>query len=88
MKRSTDRILTTHVGSLVRPADLLEFVRAQNAGEAYDEEGHAALLKSSVSEVVQRQAEAGVDVVSDGSTGSPASWATCTTVSPDSHSRN
>ncbi len=69
MKRSTDRILTTHVGSLVRPSDLLEYVRAQNAGESYDKEGHATLLKRSVAEVVQRQAEAGVDVNSDGECG-------------------
>jgi len=39
MKRSTDRILTTHVGSLIRPPKLLEFIRARQGGQAYDEDG-------------------------------------------------
>src|SRR5262249_33476592 len=74
MKRSTDRILTTHVGSLVRPPDLQAFLRAKQVGEAYDAAGHAACLAASVAEVVARQAAAGIDVVSDGEFGKSISW--------------
>jgi len=74
MKRSTDRILTTHVGSLIRPQPLQEFLRARQAGKAPDEKGYAACLRQSVADVVHRQAEAGVDVVSDGEFGKSISW--------------
>lgn len=74
MKRSTDRILTTHVGSLIRPPELLEFLRARQDGRPLDEEAYAACLKGSVAGVVRRQAEAGVDVVSDGEFGKSISW--------------
>ena len=66
MKRSTDRILTTHVGSLIRPAPLQELLRAKQTGKPYDRAAYEACLKSSVAEVVRKQAEVGVDVVSDG----------------------
>jgi methionine synthase II (cobalamin-independent) len=47
MKRSTGRIVTTHVGSLIRPARLLEFVRARKNSEAVDEQaGHVAQSRS------------------------------------------
>ena len=75
MKRSTDRILTTHVGSLIRPAKLLEFLRAKREGKPYDRAAHGKLLKDSVAEVVQRQAAAGIDVPSDGEFGKSISWA-------------
>lgn len=78
MKRSTDRILTTHAGSLPRPDDLMELYRK---GAAEDE--LSACLKSAVEEVVRRQADAGIDVVNDGEFGKPMSetvdygaWAT------------
>ena len=74
MKRSTDHILTTHVGSLIRPPELLEFLRARSQGEEVDEAAHAACLKKSVADVVRQQAEAGVDVVSDGEYGKSISW--------------
>ncbi|HEV2264649.1 MAG TPA: cobalamin-independent methionine synthase II family protein [Stellaceae bacterium] len=74
MKRSTDRILTTHVGSLIRPPRLLEFLRAKQERRPYDERAHAACLKESVAEVVQQQAAAGIDVVSDGEFGKAISW--------------
>src|SRR5262245_29288150 len=74
MKRSTERILTTHVGSLVRPPALQDFLRARQAGNPYDEAGHAACLTASVAEIVRQQAEAGVDVVSDGEFGKSISW--------------
>src|ERR1700758_1378861 len=74
MKRSTDRILTTHVGSLIRPAPLQEFLRARQAGKSYDRAAYEACLKQSVAEVVRNQAEVGVDVVSDGEFGKSISW--------------
>src|SRR5271169_661731 len=74
MKRSTDRILTTHVGSLIRPAPLQELLRAKQAGKSYDRAAYEACLKSSVAEVVREQAEVGVDVVSDGEFGKSISW--------------
>jgi 5-methyltetrahydropteroyltriglutamate--homocysteine methyltransferase len=59
MTRSTDRILTTHVGSLIRPAPLQEFLRAKQAGKSYDRVTYEACLKSSVAEVVREQADVG-----------------------------
>ncbi|HYL49998.1 MAG TPA: cobalamin-independent methionine synthase II family protein [Stellaceae bacterium] len=74
MKRSTDRILTTHVGSLIRPPRLLEFLRAKQDRRPYDERAHNACLREAVAEVVRQQADAGVDVVSDGEFGKAISW--------------
>jgi 5-methyltetrahydropteroyltriglutamate--homocysteine methyltransferase len=74
MKRSTERILTTHVGSLIRPPALIEFLRAQQEHRPVDEAAFAACLASSVAEIVRQQAEAGVDVVSDGEFGKTISW--------------
>ncbi|MBV8714773.1 MAG: epoxyalkane--coenzyme M transferase, partial [Chloroflexi bacterium] len=64
MEHSTDRILTTHVGSLPRPAELIEQYQA-NAPESALE----PLLKSSVSDVVKQQLDCGIDVVNDGEYG-------------------
>ncbi len=66
MKRSTERILTTHVGSLARPHDLLELVQKQVNGEPYDEEALAGITRRAVADVVRKQADNGVDVVDDG----------------------
>ena len=66
MKASTDRILTTHTGSLHRPADLEELFRKKLAGEAYDKAALESRLRSAVAEVVKRQADTGVDIVDDG----------------------
>lgn len=74
MKRSTDRILTSHVGSLIRPPELLEFIRARQAGKAFDTNAYDDCLTRAVSTVVQEQAEAGIDVVSDGEFGKAISW--------------
>ena len=72
MKRSTDRILTTHVGSLVRPPGVVEIMRAKESGQAYDQEALASRVRISVKEVVQKQVEAGVDILSDGEYGKPS----------------
>jgi 5-methyltetrahydropteroyltriglutamate--homocysteine methyltransferase len=74
MKRSTNRILTTHVGSLVRPPQLLEFARARQNGEPVDEQAYGQCLKDSVAEVVRQQAQAGIDIVNDGEFGKSTSW--------------
>ena len=66
MPRNADRILTTHVGSLIRPPKLIEFWRAIEDGKPYDEAAFEACLTESVAEVVRQQAEAGIDIVSDG----------------------
>jgi len=69
MKRSTDRILTTHVGSLARPDDLAAILRAKDRGQPYDSAAYTRLVKDAVADVVRRQTEAGVDVVTDGEQG-------------------
>jgi len=74
MRRSTERILTTHVGSLIRPAPLLPFIRAKQSGQPYDQRAHGACLARSVAEVVREQAAAGIDVPSDGEFGKGISW--------------
>jgi len=74
MKRSTDRILTTHVGSLIRPEPLQQFLRLKQAGKLFDRAAYDACLADSVAEVVRHQAQAGVDVVSDGEFGKSISW--------------
>jgi len=74
MKRSSDRILTTHVGSLIRPPALQEFLRARQAGKPYDAAAYGKCLTESVAEVVHKQAEIGIDVVSDGEFGKSISW--------------
>lgn len=74
MKRSTNRILTTHVGSLIRPAKLLDFVRARQQRQNFDEKAYEKFLTDCVAEVVRRQALAGIDVVDDGEFGKSTSW--------------
>jgi 5-methyltetrahydropteroyltriglutamate--homocysteine methyltransferase len=69
MKRSTDRILTTHVGSLARPDALVPLLRSKDRGQPYDRDTYSRLVREAVADVVRRQAEAGVDVVTDGEQG-------------------
>ncbi len=66
MKRSTDRILTTHVGSLPRPADLVELLYKKENGEPYDPSALEAAAARAVDAAVARQVAIGIDVVSDG----------------------
>ena len=66
MQRSTDRILTTHAGSLPMPADLHAMLRAREAGQPYDAPALQTRLTRAVAEVVQQQAEHGLDILSDG----------------------
>jgi 5-methyltetrahydropteroyltriglutamate--homocysteine methyltransferase len=69
MKRSTERILTTHVGSLTRPPEIIEAMRARVNQEPYDQHTFTGSLRKGVSAVVRRQAQIGIDVVSDGEYG-------------------
>ena len=66
MKRSTDRILTTHTGSLHRPDDLLEMMRDKENGRPYDREALAGSIREAVIDAVHQQCECGLDVVGDG----------------------
>src|SRR5262245_28375492 len=66
MRTSVDRILTTHVGSLPRPPELLPLLQAGSRGEAVDQAQLDAQLDAAVRDVVAHQVEAGIDVVSDG----------------------
>lgn len=74
MRRSAQRVLTTHVGSLIRPDPLLPFIRAKQSGRPYDERAYADCLARSVQEIVKQQAAAGIDVPSDGEFGKSISW--------------
>src|SRR5437899_539455 len=69
MKRSAERILTTHVGSLARPESLIPLLRSKERGQPYDQETYAKLVRDAVAEVVRKQTEAGVDIVTDGEQG-------------------
>src|SRR5436190_3764320 len=71
MKSSTERILTTHAGSLSRPADLIALSRPQTAGESKDEAAYAACLTASVAEVVRKQLDLRIDIPDDGEFGKP-----------------
>jgi 5-methyltetrahydropteroyltriglutamate--homocysteine methyltransferase len=75
MPQNADRILTTHVGSLIRPPKLIAFWRAIEDGKPYDDAGFEACLTESVAEVVHQQTEAGIDIVSDGEFSKGANWA-------------
>jgi 5-methyltetrahydropteroyltriglutamate--homocysteine methyltransferase len=66
MRTSTDRILTTHVGSLPRPQDVVDLLFAQDRGEPVDAAQFEAVMTRAVDDVVLRQAHAGVDIASDG----------------------
>jgi 5-methyltetrahydropteroyltriglutamate--homocysteine methyltransferase len=69
MKRSTERILTTHVGSLARPDALVPILKSKDRNEPYDADAYTRLVREAVADVVRRQAEAGVDIVTDGEQG-------------------
>ena len=66
MKTSTDRILTTHVGSLPRPDDLIEMLQLKDRGEAYDPVFFDQCVANAVDATVSRQVTTGIDLVSDG----------------------
>src|ERR687887_2745925 len=71
MKLSTERILTTHVGSLARPPDLFDMLAARASGRPYDVAAFEARVRQAVADVVRRQAELGIDIINDGEQGKP-----------------
>jgi 5-methyltetrahydropteroyltriglutamate--homocysteine methyltransferase len=75
MRRSSERIITTHVGSLPRPHDLLDMMKARSERQPVDEQAFDQRVESAVAEAVQRQVECGVDVVSDGEQGKDSFYA-------------
>lgn len=66
MKRSSLRILTTHIGSLPRPEALWEFIAAKDQNQPYDHSALDPRLKSAVTAIVRKQVETGIDIPSDG----------------------
>jgi 5-methyltetrahydropteroyltriglutamate--homocysteine methyltransferase len=72
MKTGTDRILTTHVGSLPRPPDLLKLIKAKVAGQPHDAKELDAEIKKAADQCVKRQADIGLDVISDGEMSKPS----------------
>jgi 5-methyltetrahydropteroyltriglutamate--homocysteine methyltransferase len=70
-----ERILATHTGSLIRPADLLAFLAARDRGEGYDQQAYDETLRRAVADVVDHQVDVGIDVVDDGEMGK-TSWIT------------
>jgi 5-methyltetrahydropteroyltriglutamate--homocysteine methyltransferase len=66
MKRSNERILTSHAGSLPRPDDVRALLAAKYAGDSYDAATFTSRVRAAVSEVVRKQVDCGLDVVNDG----------------------
>jgi 5-methyltetrahydropteroyltriglutamate--homocysteine methyltransferase len=69
MQRSSERILVTHAGSLVRPADLRMLIASKISGKSFNEAEYEAVLAAKVDEVTRLQREAGIDIPSDGEYG-------------------
>jgi 5-methyltetrahydropteroyltriglutamate--homocysteine methyltransferase len=69
-----ERILVTHVGSLIRPPELVEILEDKEHGRPYDQRAYREILRRSITDVVRQQADAGVDIVSDGEFGKSVSW--------------
>ena len=72
MKRSTDRILTTHTGSLPRPEDLIRAMFAKEEGVAVEKGALAERIRTAVEETVAKQVAAGIDIVNDGEMSKPS----------------
>src|ERR1700716_2804318 len=66
MRRSTDRFLVTHQGSLARPRELMQALLAKQAGAPYDGAAFEQLVRGAVADVVRRQVASGIDIVNDG----------------------
>ena len=66
MKTSSDRIMTTHTGSLPRPPDLVALLNRKELGEAYDRDDFGARIRRAIDEVVRQQSDTGIDIIDDG----------------------
>jgi 5-methyltetrahydropteroyltriglutamate--homocysteine methyltransferase len=71
VQQNTDRIRTTHIGSLPRPHRLLDVMKAKYSGQPYDEAAFAAALRTAVADVVRQQVDCGIDIVTDGEFSKP-----------------
>jgi 5-methyltetrahydropteroyltriglutamate--homocysteine methyltransferase len=72
MRRSRDRILTTHTGSLPRPADLVQMMFAKEEGQAVDRTALATRVRTAVADIVRQQVAAGIDILNDGEVSKPS----------------
>ena len=72
MRKSTERFLTTHTGSLPRPDDLIRMMYAKEEGVPVDRAALTARVRAAVAEVVKKQADAGIDIVNDGEMSKPS----------------
>jgi 5-methyltetrahydropteroyltriglutamate--homocysteine methyltransferase len=71
LQQNTDRIQTTHIGSLPRPHLLLDAMKAKYAGQAYDDKAFQEALRGAVRDVVRKQVDCGIDIVTDGEFAKP-----------------
>src|SRR4029078_11052841 len=71
LQQNTDHIQTTHIGSLPRPHDLLDVLQAKLNGLPYDEAKYQATLKKAVADCVKKQADCGIEIVTDGEFSKP-----------------
>src|SRR6202049_1245701 len=71
LQQNTDRIQTTHIGSLPRPHGLLDMLKAKYSGQPYDQTAYATTLAAAVKDTVRKQAECGIDIVTDGEFSKP-----------------
>ncbi|HXX04297.1 MAG TPA: hypothetical protein VEJ37_08170 [Xanthobacteraceae bacterium] len=71
LQQNTDRIQTTHIGSLPRPRALLDAIKAKYSGQIYDEKAFRETLRRAVADVVRKQVDCGIDIVTDGEFSKP-----------------
>ncbi len=71
LQQNTDRVQTTHIGSLPRPHDLLDLMKAKYAGTSYDPQAFDAMLARAVADSVRQQVACGIDIVTDGEFSKP-----------------
>src|SRR3979490_3290671 len=66
IQQNTNRIQTTHIGSLPRPHDLLDLMKAKYSGKPYDQKTYDGMIAKAVADIVRKQADCGIDFVTDG----------------------
>ena len=71
IQQNTDRIQTTHIGSLPRPHDLLDLMKAKYSGKPYDQKTYDGMIAKAVADIVRKQADCGIDFVTDGEFSKP-----------------
>jgi hypothetical protein len=74
IQQNTDHIQSTHIGSLPRPHDLLDLMKAKYTSEPYDQARLDAVIVRSVADAVRKQVECGIEIVSDGEFSKPSPW--------------